>query len=554
MKYSNISFLFFNIFLTLFFCGIPKTSYTQQSIDSIKYFYKAIINPENPEHLPNGIRYYSRKKVQDLAKEDTLNVIQDLRMLAIGEFKIGNIYDSENSIVEALNLIDGLRDKDTLIGSRIGLYNQLGRIYRASNNYKAAINAFDEALKISKKLKDSIIILNNKANIYKDMEEYKLAIDQYSILYEKSLKLNNELQLTLVLDNLGSVQSKIFSPKALGNLNKALKIRVEENYLAGMYSSYRNLAYYYLEREDKTKALFYANKGLDVAEKINSSSYIQNALSLFMKLNDDSKVREYQRLMDSISKARQLAENKNAFIKYNLGEERKKTEASKLIQEKEKRKRLTYQSISAIILMALIASYFVFRYRYKKGKIEEVYKTEARISKRVHDEVANDVYHVMTKLQSNSSNNESVLDDLEKIYSKTRDISKDNSAIDVGKNFEQLLNDLLLSYKTQDVNIVTKNLSKINWDNVSLIKKTTIYRVLQELMTNMRKYSEASLVALSFNRSGNKISIDYKDNGIGCLLKKKNGLQNAENRIASINGTISFESKLNEGFKSKIIV
>ncbi|OIP47450.1 MAG: hypothetical protein COZ16_08105 [Flavobacteriaceae bacterium CG_4_10_14_3_um_filter_31_253] len=51
-----------------------------------------------------------------------------------------------------------------------------------------------------------------------------------------------------------------------------------------------------------------------------------------------------------------------------------------------------------------------------------------------------------------------------------------------------------------------------------------------------------------------KLTINYSDNGVGCILKKGNDLQNTENRIQANNGTIIFESHPNEGFKAKIIV
>tara|TARA_R110000803_G_C11797543_1_gene298915 strand:- start:143 stop:625 length:483 start_codon:yes stop_codon:yes gene_type:complete len=160
----------------------------------------------------------------------------------------------------------------------------------------------------------------------------------------------------------------------------------------------------------------------------------------------------------------------------------------------------------------------------------------------------------MTSLENNPSVDNEVLNEMERIYSKTRDISRENSAIDLNQDYGLQLNDLLLGYKNQNVTIVTRNLSKIEWKDVSEVKKTAIYRVLQELMTNMRKHSMATSVALVFTQVGSKIEIKYRDNGIGCDLFKKNGLQNTETRIASINGTISFESKKNDGFKATIIV
>ncbi|MCB0468222.1 MAG: ATP-binding protein, partial [Aequorivita sp.] len=192
------------------------------------------------------------------------------------------------------------------------------------------------------------------------------------------------------------------------------------------------------------------------------------------------------------------------------------------------------------------------RIKHKKEKIVQVHNTETRISKKVHDEVANDVYHLMAKIQGNTTDNEELLDDLEMIYNKTRDISKENSAIEIQENFSDQLNDLLLSYQTDKVKIVTRNISKIDWNTISEIKKTTIYRVLQELMTNMKKHSNATAVVLSFQQNKKNISIEYTDNGTGSDLKNKNGLLNAENRIKTLNGTIIFESKPNKGFKAKI--
>ena len=532
MKRKNISFLFFYSLLPFFVTMISGQCAAQEKSDSLNYYYYAILNPKEPEHLPDGISYYSRRRERNLINGDTLSAIGDLRMIAIGQFKIGNVYDSENSIVEALDLINKLKDGDTLIESRVGLHNQLGRVYRSANNYEEALKSFEEALKLAPNTKDSITILNNKANVYKDMLQYQQALNQYVLVYDKTLGRGDSLQLAMVLDNLGYVQGKLNLPSALDNLNKALEVRLKEKELAGIYRSYKNLTHFFLDKNDKKNALLYADKAYAVAKKLNNGGYVQDALSLFVE----------------------LAENKNAYIKYNVEEERKKTEASRLQQEKEKRLKLLYKAIAVFILLALLASYFIFRYRYKKGRLEQAYNTETRISKKVHDEVANDVYQVMTKLENNPDVEPEVMDDLENIYSKTRDISRENSPIDFNEDFDVLLNDLFLSFKNQKVNIVTRNIVKIDWSRVSDLKKMAIYRVLQELLTNMKKHSQASLVALTFNKLGAKVSIDYKDNGIGCELKKKLGLQNAENRITSLKGTITFDSQRNNGFEVHIIV
>jgi len=551
MRLFNLSFLFLFILVSI---GRVSPCNAQTKNDSSLYYYQAIVDPKKPEDRPDGINFYTKKKQLDVKNHDTLNVIHDLRMLAIGEFEIGNYYDSENHIVEALNLINSSVYKDTMVSARVGLYNQLGRIYRASNNPSEAIQAYDRALKIAINEKDSVILLNNKANILKDQELYEEAISIYRYLHQKSLDTKDTLQVALVLDNLGYSQSKINSPEALSNLFEALEIRKDRKYLSGIYSSYRHIAEYYILHNDKKNASIYAERAFETAEKINSNSFKLDALSLQMMLDDNPRVVTYKRLSDSASLAKQIAENKNAYLKYNVSQEQKKTEASKLLQEIESQKRQRYQFLSLLIFLALIASYFIFRYRQKQANLKAVYNTETRISKKVHDEVANDLYKVMTAMDEKYGENEQLLDEMEKIYVKTRDISRENRSLDVNDDFESLLNDLFFGYKGPDVQIVTRNLSKINWKPIAEVKKRTIYRVLQELLTNMKKHSKATSVALVFIKKGSKIQINYSDNGVGCDLKHKNGLQNTETRITSINGTISFESKENKGFKATIIV
>jgi len=241
------------------------------------------------------------------------------------------------------------------------------------------------------------------------------------------------------------------------------------------------------------------------------------------------------------------------LVKYNYVAQERLAKENALEKERQKRLKIVYLSIGILGALLSLGVYFIIRTKHKKDKLQQVYDTESRISKKVHDEVANEVYHVITKIQRENHKDE-LLDDLEHIYNKTRDISKDNSAINVDDNFTEVLNDLLISYQSDSVNIITKNLSKIDWNVVNTLKKNTLYRVLQELMTNMRKHSKASWVVISFEQNHKNVAITYKDNGIGTNLQRGNGLTNAENRIRSINGNIIFESEVNKGFNVKITI
>lgn len=549
MKNTSLSFLFFCL---LFSLGAPAKLQAQIHRDTIHKYYNSIVHPNNEVTISQGIQFYTRKKENDTQLKDTLSIIQDLRLIAIGQFDIGNINDSENAVVDALTLIDNYSKKDAFIEGRKALYNQLGKIYSETKNYNKAIEVYNLSLELAKEKSDSITLLNNKATIYKYIGQYKKAEEQFKLAFEKISSDTISLQYAMVLNNLGFVQSKLKNPDALAKLKKALSIRETKNNLEGLYSSYQNFALYYLDQNDKLQAATYANQAYEVANTLNSITFMQDALSLFAIMNEDPKIVQFKHITDSIANAKQLAENKNAFIKYNVANEKKKTAEALLEREKEKNQKLIFFALVIIVILTSLYLFLTQKIKHKKDKIVQVHNTETRISKKVHDEVANDVYHLMTKIQGNTPNNEELLDDLEHIYNKTRDISKENSAIEIQENFSGQLNDLLLNYQNEKNKIVTRNISKIDWHTISEIKKTTIYRVLQELMTNMKKHSNASVVVLSFQQNNKKINIQYTDNGNGCEIKNKNGLLNAENRIKTLNGTIIFESEPNKGFKAKI--
>src|SRR5690606_5004203 len=140
---------------------------------SINKYYKAIVSPNSGTEISKGINFYILKKEKDLKVKDTLGAIKDLRLIALGQYNIGNIYDSETAAVDALNLLDRYSKKDTIFEGRKALYNHLGIIYRETKNYEKAIETYNLSITYSKTLADSITLINNKANIYKDLGQYK---------------------------------------------------------------------------------------------------------------------------------------------------------------------------------------------------------------------------------------------------------------------------------------------------------------------------------------------------------------------------------------------
>jgi len=458
-------------------------------------------------------------------------------------------YDaSEATCVKTLALLDTQQANERNNWFRKFIYNKLGQIYKEKQLYDQAFNKYNKTLDLANSSVDSLTVYNNMAIVLKHQKQFKEA----EKTLEKAVNLfehieGETLKKARILDNLGGVKQELNKTESITYLNKALALRQQSENTFSLYPSYKNLAHYYLSKNDSVQATEFALKAYNVATITNSLTYQLDAAKLRMRVGDYTVSNTYVHLNDSLEAVKRNSQNKFALLKYNVGK-------SELQSEKDKNEKQVFQFITVLIFVIGLSLFFIMKTKGTKEKLQQVYLTETRISKKVHDEVANDVYQIMTKLQGDALINGAVLDDLEHIYNKTRDISKENSAIDLGTDFEELLSDLLLTYKSTSVNVITRGLASIQWKYVSNEKKTAMFRVLQECMTNMKKHSDATLVLLKFQQIDKKIEINYSDNGVGCDVKKNNGLQNAENRIHSVQGTITFESEKNNGFKAKIII
>lgn len=524
------------------------------SVDSLDFYVTAMYSPNKDADLSAAITYFRNEAENTLKRGDTLRSVAMLKALVTGEMEIGFIHESEETAIRAIRLLDDMPNSKEANHLKKEIYRELGRVYRLLKNSYNALFFYNNALALCESTLDSIKVINNMGNVYLDAKEYGQAETHFQKTYDLSLRLSDSLVIARVLDNLGNIQAKVGNQEALKNMNISLEIRQNHNDLVGTYSSYRHLTTYYRQQQLKEEALDHAEKAYDIAKEIKSPSYIEDALTNLLKVKGTPRTKEFIYLKDSLEQARFSIENKYAALQYNIAKAREQAQEDKYLREKAIRKSSTFQLLMLLLIIVSSAVFFIIRIRHKRKTLQKVYQTESRISKKVHDEVANDVYRLMSEVQYSKPDDEEILDNLELIYRRTRDISKDNAPLIIEKEFGTQINNLIQSYQDTDVVITTQNISSINWRLLSEIKKRTVYRVLQELMTNMRKYSQAKLVVLSFKQNGRKLEIKYSDNGVGSDIKAKNGLQNAENRIKAIKGSFTFDSIPEKGFRATIIL
>jgi len=531
-----------------------------------KYITLAEKHLENQE-FDSAFYYYNKIKSSSNPTEDQEKIIYSLLKIAYIQQVQADYSGSESSATEALRFFQATTNTEY----KCFTYSVLATNYKSQFDFNKAIYYFNQSYHFAENELQKAVLKNNIAVVYREKENYQKAIQILLPLSLKKEVINNPKYYALILDNLGYCYYKLGNPKSLDYLKQSLVIREKLKDNFGLTTSYLSLSEYYTKTDLKL-ANEYALLAYEKATIVNNTSDRLKSLESLIQTSSGNQSKfyseKYIHINDSITKVRQIAKNQFAKIKYDSKKEKeenltlKTQKAENLLElEQQKNRNLLLYFLILIGILSTIFLYYFLKAINKKEKIQTSYDTETRIAKKLHDELANDVYHTMafaeTQDLSSNQNKEILLTNLDTIYSRTRNISKENSVIDTGLHFVAGLKEMMSGFNTEAINVLINGMDAVNWNALERNKKIIIYRVLQELLVNMKKHSQCSLAVVTFKKNENKLQIDYSDNGLGTALDKinsKNGLQNVENRILAIKGTITFDTKPGKGFKTSFTI
>lgn len=566
---ANLIVIFF-ITISLFSCQrkkeiIKNTTYSTQQVD--KYYQLA--NKYYDSQKFDSAYFYANKIRLEINPEKHFEKYKTTMFIIIACQQMQWDYSgAENTLVETISTIQ----KINLKNQDFKFYRMLGENYISLKQYDEALYYFKKTINYNVKITRKIPVYINIGYTYISQEKYNKAIHLYKQLLKLKESQKNKNYYSTILNNYGYCLFKIGNKNAINYLNQSMKLKqnmdstVDNDY--SLTANYFYLQEYYSDK-NKKKALEYIKLLYQKATEYNNPDDQLLALSLLVKNIEGKKSKDYAlkyvKLNDSITEVRQKAKNYFAKLKYDSKKE--KEENLKLKAEKELQQELERNKnivITFIIIIIILLSAFIYYYlieKNKKEKIQTAYNTEIRIAKKLHDELANEIFQTINFAETQDLSSPEIsgklLENLDSIYSTTRNISKENNQIETGEQFENDLKEMITSFGSKTVNIIINNLEKINWKKTSKLKKIAIYRVIQELLVNMKKHSQSNLVLISFKTQENNLLLNYYDNGKGIdfkQTKKKSGLYNIENRIEAINGTITFDSNQNKGVKTSIVI
>lgn len=323
---------------------------------------------------------------------------------------------------------------------------------------------------------------------------------------------------------------------------------------------------------NKVLALSWLNRVYLNTKKIDSAKIIQNTKSKLEKVINQHKL---------------ASEISHFKIKYET--EKKENENLKLRQEKKERELIVLSLFILLILTSIIA-YLVYRNTKRKQRIAEQEKALAaerannilnnqklaiidamvsgqekereRLASDLHDNIGNTmtsikfyVEHLEQQL-NNETLTPSLINNLKKLVgeaaTKIRGISHE-------KNTGVFANEgLLIAIKRLAKAIQNNHKITINvWDHgldkrIENRLELILFRIIQELLTNIIKHAEATEVSVSLTNHDNILNIMVEDDGIGfhlndLKLKEGMGLRSIEIRIEKLGGSVEIDSYPNNG-------
>lgn len=475
---------------------------------------------------------------------------------------LGNLYDLQKDTVKALEyfkLDEKISLENKLDKNLMYVYSSLALLQKNSRKNEA-INYYNKSLVLAKKLKDEnqqFSILINLSAFYlheNKRESNQKALDCLNQSKSLALKLKNSINLFYVYFNIGGYYSKNKNyDLALENYQKALDLAPMIGDNEQVLNIYKTLSYTYKEDKEFEKAYFFQEKFHNLQDSIFSVSK-NNA---FNEIQTKYEVEKKNLKISLLFKEKQIESNKKRTVIYGsiavllpmsflLLFYKNRIKLQKIIREnenklfvQEKQKLQQEQEIKRILGVV-------------QGQDEE----RNRIAKEIHDGVGGTLAGIklnLTQINSNIKNEKIhvIISQLSSLFQELRAISHNLSSNFIkDKKFTNLLFELKEEYEYRkefevELTIYPEN----SFETIPENTKHQIYRIVQELLTNISKHAKAKKVALNLTEHTDSLNIIIEDDGIGfeSNVRKGIGLKNIEERLKTINGIFNIESKVGEG-------
>ncbi|MEM6630934.1 MAG: sensor histidine kinase [Bacteroidota bacterium] len=532
-----------------------------------------------------------------------VDTLQEVRFKAVMYNNIGNSYNIEGDFLTALGFLQqanlGFQEaQDTL--SQVISSSNISAILIRSGNYQASIGVANEVLSLALSLGIPGVLGDlhlNIGNAHQFLSSYPEAIENFRKAYQYYQVSEQEAQTLNVLGALAqtfALTQQADSLKKYAELGNALvnpqKFPRESSQMYSQQSLSASFQKAYVLSEEL------ARKSLDLGSELKDPLLRKNALNAMLtSLEGQGKYQEalltfhrVQNLSDSLSvveKNKQLLSLRTQFETEQKEKEIALLQKQKALDDLElaRRRSINLASFGTIGII-LLAGFFITR-TYRQGqrialqerKIEEQKVKELveqqklvalnatfkgqeaeriRIAKDLHDGLGGSLAAIKMRLASWDDQPEPLAflqqttEMVDTAYGEVRQIAHNMSPYTLNrlglvKAIEQLCEQVRAS-GTLQVNFQALRIR----DKLPDLKESMVYRVVQELINNVLKHAQASILQVQLAQHSDTLELTVEDDGKGFFPDQQSegiGMQSIRSRVEALEGELDLVSEKNEG-------
>jgi len=531
--------------------------------------------------------FYQASKYTSIAYNYAKNVnFIKIKILALNRFgTIERENSNFNTSIRYYNQALQLNKKDKIIDLDVEIINNIAILYTLQKDSAKALHYYNLNIENIPKIEN----ITTKINTYNSLASFltdtngKEAEKNFIRAYTLAKSSNDQFNLCINLSSLYLSKNLKNLSKSFYYLNQATRIYQQLKDPSLLFYLNFNYGAYYKNANDFKKAILFYNKALQIKNApIYQKTELYQSLSQVYSLDKNfQQALEYKTKYHLVNDSLLSLEHKKDFAeiqtKYEV--ETKNNKIKLLTKEKtiQENNKIIIATTAFGIILFLILVFLVYYFKHKnqrlrdhqeklnlikqqeiehiKGLIEGQNEERNRISKDLHDGVASTLATINRKLGIFNDNQDTELlqvqNVISQVYNEIRTISHNLSSTLIQ---DHTLDELLFILKTEwnktgsfIVEIVIFPSQKMDYLNYS--QKENIYRIIQELVTNISKYALAKTVYINCTYADNQLNIVIEDDGKNGFNHDKAqlgiGLKNIMERLTFLNGTLEIDSNSN---------
>lgn len=582
--------------------------------DSAMYYYAVARNFAKKNNFDLGEARYASyaivilnrkgayKEALFLAEESVKKYkkLQSPENLSIAYLNVGNewqyLSDFESAseyYLKAKKIADSLGNKKT---QRI-INTNLSSVFTEMKQFEKASEYGFQALALAKENKDQWAMLSPLYNLAvneKNQKKYKEALEFIHQFEQIALQLNGEYDISDAYLIKGNLVGKTDLNGGIKYLNKAIEISQKNDYPENEMYAYLYLAEIYLDHKNYRQAIQNIEKGMPIAEKLGMthelSDFHKKASEAYENLADYKNAliqnRKYEKLHEEIN----LEQTKNRLLvleaKYQS--EQKEAEIRTLSAEKQaqilkiRQKNTLNLALAGVILVTIVIAFLLYKNHKNKQKLQaqriveletekQLSATQAllqgqedersRMAKELHDGLGGLLSGV--KINLNNMQKRIIITEedgiafeksvalLDQSISELRRVAHNMMPESILKfGLDGAIKEFLQSIYSENLNIIYQSYHIENGLNKQL--DISVYRIIQELVNNAIKHSNAAEILVQIRKDDQLLLIDVEDNGKGFgynpdSKKSGMGLAGITSRVNYWKGSLNIESDKSSG-------